>query len=158
MDTLPERPIFLTVPVLTGGVGYRAMQDYYARSFVPTTPPDTELTRLSRTVGTERLVDELLVTFTHSTERAWLAPGVPPTGGRVELPLVAIVEFQDGLIASVHLYWDQASVLVQLGVLDRGSLPLVGAESARTLLAPAALPSNQLIGREPAPLAQGGHP
>jgi SnoaL-like domain len=145
MDTLFEHLVILNVPLLTGGVGYRAVQDYYARHFTPSNPPDTTITLLSRTVGRERLVDELL-TFTHSTELAWLAPGIAPTGGRVELPLVAVVRFRDALIASAHLYWDQASVLVQLAVLERGRLPVAGAESAGKLLDPASVPSNQLIG------------
>jgi carboxymethylenebutenolidase len=145
MDALIEHPVILNLPVLTGGVGFRPVQDYYTRYFIPTNPPDTRLVLISRTVGRDRLVDELLLSFTHSTELAWLAPGIAPTGCRVELPLVAVVQFDDGLIASEHLYWDQASVLVQLGMLDRGRLPIVGAESAGKLLVPTSLPSNRLI-------------
>jgi len=76
----------------------------------------------------------------------WMLPGIAPTGKRVECGLVVIVDFRDGKLASEHIYWDQASVLVQLGLLDPTSLPVVGIESARKL-ADRNLPSNQLIDR-----------
>jgi len=75
-----------------------------------------------------------------------MLPGVPPTGRQVEIPLVAIVHFRDGKLAHEHIYWDQASVLVQLGLLDPANLPVSGVESARKVLDPA-LPSNALIER-----------
>jgi carboxymethylenebutenolidase len=76
----------------------------------------------------------------------WMLPGIAPTGKRVEVPVVTIVQFRDGKLAHEHIYWDQASVLVQLGLLDLGTLPVVGVESARKALAPN-LPSNPLIER-----------
>jgi carboxymethylenebutenolidase len=66
----------------------------------------------------------------------WILPGVPPTGKTVELAVVVIVEFKDGKINSEHIYWDQASLLVQLGLLEEGALPVVGVEAARKLLDP----------------------
>ena len=75
-----------------------------------------------------------------------MLPGVPPTGKRVEVAVVAIVQFKDGKIASERIYWDHASVLVQLGLLNPGTLPVAGVESARKVLDPA-LPSNELIHR-----------
>jgi carboxymethylenebutenolidase len=75
-----------------------------------------------------------------------MLPGVAPTGKRVEVPLVAIVRFREGKLAHEHIYWDQASVLVQIGLLDAAGLPVVGIESARKALDPT-LPANQLIKR-----------
>ncbi|MGA7191421.1 MAG: ester cyclase, partial [Candidatus Acidiferrales bacterium] len=69
-------------------------------------------------------------------EMPWMLPGIPPTNRRVEVPLVAIVRFRNGKLAHEHIYWDQASVLKQLGLLNDPSLPVVGVESARKVLDP----------------------
>jgi len=74
----------------------------------------------------------------------WMLPGIPPTGKRVEVPLVAIVRFREGKLAHEHIYWDQASVLVQLGLLDPAALPVAGVETAHKALNPQ-LPSNKLM-------------
>ena len=78
---------------------------------------------ISRTIGNEQVVDEMVFKFTHTIAMNWMLPGIPPTGKRVEFPLVAIVHFRQGKLAHEHIYWDQASVLVQLGLLDAGNLP-----------------------------------
>ncbi len=109
-------------------------------------PPDTEMVPLSRTIGHDQLVDEMIFKFTHTMRMDWMLPGVAPTGKRVEVPLVAIVRFRDGKLAHEHIYWDQASVLVQLGLLDPSELPVSGVESARKAL-DKRLPSNGLIDR-----------
>ena len=109
-------------------------------------PPDMEMTPVSRTIGTDQLVDEMVISFTHTIEMDWMLPGIPPTGRPVEVPLVVIVRFRDGKLAHEHIYWDQASVLVQLGLLDSEKLPVVGVESARKVLDPAML-ANRLIKR-----------
>jgi carboxymethylenebutenolidase len=101
---------------------------------------------VSRTIGTDRLVDELVFQFTHTIEMDWMLPGIPPTGKRAEVPLVVVVHFREGKLAHEHIYWDQASVLVQLGLLDADALPVAGRESARKVLDPS-LPSNTLIVR-----------
>jgi len=134
------------IPVMTGGIGYSELREFYSRRFIPKMPPDTEIIPVSRTIGTERLVDEMIFRFTHTMEMDWMLPGVPPTGRCVEIPLVAIVNFREGKVAHEHIYWDQASVLVQLGLLDSASLPVAGAETARKVLEPR-LPSNRLIHR-----------
>jgi carboxymethylenebutenolidase len=77
----------------------------------------------------------------------WLLPGIPPTGRRVEIPIVVVVQFREGKIVSEHIYWDQASVLVQVGLIDPEELPVSGAESARKVLDPSSVPSNELIER-----------
>jgi carboxymethylenebutenolidase len=108
---------------------------------------DMELTPISRTIGTDQLVDEMVAKFTHTVWMEWILPGVAPTGKRVEVPVVAIVQFRDGKLAHEHIYWDQASVLVQVGLLDPGTLPVVGVDSARKAIDPN-LPSNTLIERD----------
>ncbi len=146
LDTMVPDAYVNHVPTLTGGVGREALGDFYSRLFIPQMPPDTEIVAVSRTVGTDRLVDEMIFRFTHTIEMAWMLPGLAPTGKRVEIPLVAIVHFRDGKLAHEHIYWDQASVLVQLGLLDRSGLPVAGVETARKVLDPK-LPSNELIER-----------
>ncbi len=134
------------IPVLTGGVGRDALHEFYSQHFIPKMPPDTEMTPISRTVGTDQVVDEMVFSFTHTIEMDWMLPGVAPTGKRVEVPLVAIVHFRDGKLAHEHIYWDQASVLVQVGLLDPAGLPVKGAETAAKALDPS-LPANDLIRR-----------
>ena len=134
------------IPVLTGGVGHEQLREFYSRHFIPRMPPDTAIIPVSRTIGTDRLVDEMIFRFTHTIEMDWMLPGVPPTGKRVEIPLVVVVHFRGEKLAHEHIYWDQASVLVQLGLLDRETLPVVGAESAAKVLDPT-VPSNTLMDR-----------
>jgi carboxymethylenebutenolidase len=147
LSTMTDHPININVPLLTGGVGLEEVRKYYSEHFIPKNPPDTEVTLLSRTVGENRLVDEMIQSFTHTIEMDYMLPGVPPTGRRVEIPVIVVVGFEDGKIASEHIYWDQASVLVQVGLLDPKGLPVVGSESARKMLDPASVPSELLIER-----------
>jgi carboxymethylenebutenolidase len=134
------------IPVMVGGVGHEQLRAFYGRHFIPQIPPDTEMVPVSRTVGTDRLVDEMILRFTHSLRMDWLLPGLAPTGRPVEVPMVVIVHFREGKLAHEHLYWDQASVLVQLGLLDPSGLPVAGAETAHKVLNPG-LPSNELLRR-----------
>ncbi|PYU65419.1 MAG: hypothetical protein DMG49_24310 [Acidobacteria bacterium] len=124
------------VPVLTGGFGKKALRTFYSRDFIPAMPHDTTLTPVSRTVGENQLVDEMIFSFTHTQEIPWMLPGIAPTGRHVEVPLVAIVRFREGKLAHEHIYWDQASVLKQLGLLTDPRLPVFGAETARKVLDP----------------------
>jgi carboxymethylenebutenolidase len=124
------------IPVLTGGYGKTALREFYSERFIPTMPPDTTLTPVSRTVGENQLVDEMIFSFTHTQEMPWMLPGVAPTNRYVEVPLVAIVRFREGKLAHEHIYWDQASVLKQIGLLTDDSLPVRGAETARKVLDP----------------------
>ena len=146
LDTMVPDAYVNHIPVLTGGVGHKQLREFYSKHFIPKMPPDTEIVPVSRTIGAERLVDEMIFRFTHTIEMDWMLPGIAPTGRRVECPLVVIVHFRDGKLANEHIYWDQASVLVQLGLLDAANLPVAGVESARKLADPR-LPSNQLIER-----------
>ena len=146
LTTMVEDAYVNHIPVLTGGVGRDELREFYSKHFIPQMPPDTEMFPISRTIGNNQLVDEMLFKFTHTIRMDWMLPGVAPTGKRVEVPLVAIVQFRDGKLAHEHIYWDQASVLVQLGLIDAGTLPVTGVESARKALDPK-LPSNALMRR-----------
>ena len=146
LNTMVQDAYVNHIPVMTGGVGREELREFYSERFIPQMPPDTKMTPISRTIGEDRLVDEMVFTFTHSIAMDWMLPGIAPTGKRVEVPLVVIVHFRDGKLAHEHIYWDQASVLVQLGLLDASTLPVAGADSARKVL-DATLPSNGLIHR-----------
>ena len=147
LETVVDDPYVNHVPVLTGGVGLEEVRKFYSERFIPQQPPDAEIIPISRTVGNNRVVDELIYGFAHTIEMDWLLPGVAPTGKRVEVPMVVVVQFREGKIVSQHIYWDQASVLVQAGLVNREVLPVSGAESARKVLDPASVPSNELIER-----------
>jgi carboxymethylenebutenolidase len=146
LATMVEDAYVNHIPVLTGGVGKDELREFYSKRFIPQMPPETEMTPVSRTVGEDQLVDEMVFKFTHTIPMDWMLPGVAPTGKRVEVPLVAIVRFRDGKLAHEHIYWDQASVLVQIGLLDASKLPVAGVESARKVLDPT-LPANELMCR-----------
>ena len=105
------------VPVMTGGVGHNALREFYSQRFIPNMPPDTEIVPVSRTIGSDRLVDEMIFRFTHTMEMAWMLPGVAPTGKRVEIPLVAIVHFREGKLAHEHIYWDKLPCWCKSGFL-----------------------------------------
>ncbi len=91
------------IPVMTGGVGKAELREFYAKHFIPQMPPDTEMVPISRTVGHDRLVDEMVFKFTHTITMDWMLPGVAPTGRQVEVALVAIVHFRDGKLAYEHI-------------------------------------------------------
>ena len=146
LATMVEDAYVNHIPVLTGGSGQDELREFYSRHFIPQMPPDTEMTPVSRTIGEDQIVDEMVFKFTHTIQMDWILPGIPPTGKRVEVPLVAIVRVRDGKLAHEHIYWDQASVLVQIGLLDPARLPVVGIESAKKVLDPS-VPANELMRR-----------
>jgi len=151
------------VPTMTGGVGRNELKRFYSQFFIGKNPPDLSIRLLSRTVGVDRLVDEMFVRFTHTTEIPWMLPGVPPTDKCVEIALVSIVSFRGNKLVHENVYWDQASVLVQVGLLDPGlvphkfktaeegreeeveRLPVWGKEAARKVFDEKSVQSNQLI-------------
>jgi carboxymethylenebutenolidase len=146
MATMVSQPYVNHIPTMTGGVGYDQLKRFYAHHFIPVNPPDFRLTPVSRIVGEDTVVDEFIVYFTHTTHIDWMLPGVLPTGRAVEIPMVAIVKFEGDKVAHEHIYWDQAAVLVQIGLIDPRGLPIAGAETARKVL-DKSLPSNDLMGR-----------
>jgi carboxymethylenebutenolidase len=137
MATMTSDPHLNHVASMAGGVGRDGVHAFYRDHLVGKFfPPDVTMTNVSRTVGHDQVVEELVLSFTHTKPVNWILPGVPPTGKRVEVAVVVIVGFKDGKISHEHIYWDQASVLVQIGLLDPKGLPVCGAESARKVLDP----------------------
>lgn len=134
MQTMTKEPYVHHVPMMTGGVGYQAVYNFYKNHFIGKMPADTKIVRISRTIGKDQVVDELIISFTHDREVEYMLPGVSPTGKYIMLPHVVIMNFKDGKIAHEHIYWDQASLLVQVGLLDPGLLPVRGQEQAKRLL------------------------
>jgi carboxymethylenebutenolidase len=135
MKTMVKEPYVHHVPTLTGGIGYEGVYNFYKNNFVGKMPADTKIVRVSRTVGKDQVVDELILSFTHDREIKIMLPGIPPTGKHVELPHVVVMKFDgDNKIAHEHIYWDQASLLAQIGLLDSKSLPVYGIEQTRKLL------------------------
>jgi carboxymethylenebutenolidase len=146
MKTMVPDPYVNHVAVMTGGVGYAEVHRFYKHHFIPKWPKDTKAVRVSRTIGVDQVVDEVIMSFTHDMEMDFIIPGVPPTGKRVEFPVVVVAAFRDGKLAHEHIYWDQATILVQVGLLDPGGLPVTGVEQARKVL-DKTLPSNTLMKR-----------
>src|SRR6516225_5600573 len=146
LATMVANPRVNQVPVMIGGDGKEELHHFYAEHFLSQIPPDTEMVPVSRTIGQGRLVEEMVFRFTHTIPIDWMLPGIPPTGKHVEVAMLVVVQFDDDKLAHEHLYWDQASVLVQLGLLQPEGLPVVGAEGARSVL-DRSIPLNRLIGR-----------
>ncbi|MGW3346322.1 nuclear transport factor 2 family protein [Nonomuraea rubra] len=128
MRTMTDDPTVLHVPTGMGGTGYEGVRDFYRRWFVGRNAADMSIESLSRTVGDDRIVDEMMITFTHDIEIPWILPAVAPTGRRVRVPVIGIVGFEGTAVASERIYWDQAAVLAQVGLLDGdvvGRLPII---------------------------------
>ena len=145
MATMTDEPYVNHVPVMTGGVGAAAVRRFYGDHFIGKWPSDIAISPVSRTVGEEQVVDELVLSFTHDIEMDQLLPGIAPTGRRVRLPFCVVVKFEGGKVAHEHIYWDQASLLVQVGLLDPAELPVTGSEQAENVLDPSANPLNELM-------------
>jgi len=146
MATMTDDPYLNHVPVMTGGIGWEEVRRFYDQVFIGHWPADISMQRVSRTVGTDHVVDELVLSFTHDIVMGQLLPGVPPTGRPVLLAVCVVAGFRDGKLTHEHIYWDQASLLVQVGLLDPAGLPVTGAEQAEKLLAPRGIPANALLG------------
>jgi carboxymethylenebutenolidase len=139
-----EDPYVHHVPTITGGNGTAGVREFYSHHFIGQWPDDTQIQSVSRTVGENQVVDELMMTFTHDRVIDIMLPGVAPTGRRLVVPVVVVVGFQDGKVHHEHIYWDQATVLVQAGLLDPSGLPVVGAEQAQALV-DQSRPKNELL-------------
>ena len=149
MGTMTDDPYVNHVPVMTGGVGREAVRSFYGQHFIGKWPADVQITPVSRTRGDEQVVDELVVSFTHDIEMDQLLPGVAPTGRHVRLPFCVVARFEGDKLAHEHIYWDQASLLAQIGLLDADSLPVTGPEQAENVLDPRAHPLNELMRARP---------
>ena len=134
METMIPEPYVHCVPVMTGGVGGKDVRHFYSEHFINQIPKDAKVTPISRTVGKDQVVDEFILSFTHDTQWDYLLPGIAPTGRHVELPHIVVMKFENGKVAHEHVWWDQASLLVQVGLLDPANLPVAGVEQAKELL------------------------
>lgn len=136
MATMTDNPHLHNLATMGGGTGKQGVRTFYRDKLIGQFfPPDVEMKSISRTVGHDQIVDELVISFTHTAVMDWMLPGVPPTGKFVEVAFAVIVGFSEGKVSHEHIYWDQATVLVQIGLLDPTGLPVVGAESARKVRA-----------------------
>jgi hypothetical protein len=139
-----ETPSVTYTPTLQGASGIDALHQFYETSFLRCKPPSMRLRLLSRTIGADRVVDELYMAFKHTQEMPWILPRVPPTDRQVEIIVISIATLHGGKLYAEHVYWDQASVLLQIGLIDpkfipqsangAGSLPVIGSEAARKIL------------------------
>lgn len=143
--TMTDYPMLIHVPVNSGATGRAELRRFYEEIFIPQLPPDAELQLLSRSVGQNRLIDEFILRFTHTLRMDWFAPGIEATGRRLVVPHVAVISFENDKISSEHIYWDQATVLMQMGLLNK-RLPVIGDTQCDRLL-DANVPVNQLIKR-----------
>ena len=144
MATMVATPYVNHIPTMAGGVGHDQLKRFYKYHFIGKNPDDTTMIPVSRTVGTDSIVDEFVFKFTHTCAIDWMLPGIEPTGRPVEIPMVAIVRFEGDKLVHEHIYWDQASVLVQIGKLDPAGLPVAGADTARKVM-DKGLPSNTML-------------
>ncbi len=159
IGTMASNPSVLHVPTMTGGFGQQELHRFYDKFFIPNNPASMRITLVSRTVGSDKVVDEIIISLTHTCEVPWLLPGIPPTNKFIEVALVSVVAIRGLQLEWKRLYWDQASVLVQAGLLDArlgavglgqngvSCLPIVGNEGAKKVLegAEGGLPYNGLI-------------
>jgi len=157
LAAMVSEPHVTYVPTGTGGIGRRALFHFYKDFFIPGSPPTLQIRLISRTSGVDRVVDEMVVSFRHTQEVPWILPGVPPTNKLVQIAVVSIVAIRGGKLMHEHVYWDQASVLIQIGALDPSyvpkalaskgckKLPMMGADAAKKVLDVNSVPSNDLI-------------
>ena len=146
MATMTDDPYVNHVPTMMGGVGREGVARFYADHFIGHWPDDTAIEPVSRTVGAQRVVDEMVMTFTHDIVMDAFLPGVPPTGRRVSVAVVVIMGFDGAKVAYEHIYWDQATVLAQIGLLDEAALPITGMMQAHKVT-DKSLPANELLRR-----------
>ena len=137
LETMAPNPHLVNVPTMVGGHGAESVRTFYAKRLIGQFfPPDVNFETISRTYSQERLVDELIISFTHTTRIDWMLPGIKPTGKHVEVVFVVIVGIEGEKVSYEHIYWDQANVLVQLGLLDPTGLPVTGTGAAAKLRNP----------------------
>ncbi len=146
MSTMTAEPFVNHVPTMMGGVGGTGVADFYDNWFIGHWPDDTQIISVSRTVGADTVVDEMVIDFTHDVQMDALLPGIPPTGRAVRLPVVVVMGFEGDKVAYERIYWDQATLLVQVGLIDETSLPVTGVVQAEKVL-DKDLPANELLRR-----------
>lgn len=132
LATMADNPFIFMAPILSGGLGPEGVRKFYG-VVLTHLPEDFDRDLLTITIGHDKVVVEEILSFTHSIEMNWILPGIAPTGRRVEVPLVVICTFKNGKLESERAYWDNASMLAQIGVLDPGDLPITTTENVSRL-------------------------
>jgi carboxymethylenebutenolidase len=138
MATMTADPTVIHVATSVGARGRDSVRAFYRDYFIGHQASDMALQPTSRTVTTESLVDEMTISFTHDAVIPWILPGLEPTGRRVTVPIVVVIAMRDGLVDNEHIYWDQATVLAQLALIETRGLPVIGAGQAEALRSDAA--------------------
>jgi carboxymethylenebutenolidase len=139
LATMTDNPYVICVPVGKGGYGVEGVRQFYAQEFFRGMAADTKMTPVAQTIADAVLIDESVIAFTHDVPMEWILPGIAPTGRWVEFAMIAVISYANGKIASERLYWDQATLLAQLGVIDPATPSVCGPEAAQLLLDPAKL-------------------
>ncbi|KAF2194598.1 NTF2-like protein [Zopfia rhizophila CBS 207.26] len=155
--TSEPKPFVNYTPTMTGGVGIEELKRFYTEFFLVNSPPNFHMRLVSRTIGVDRIVDELYIQFKHTVPMPWILPGITPTNHKVEIVVVSIVGMRGGKIWHERMYWDQASVLFQVGLLDPDDvpekykkdglemLPIAGSEAARKIMDVESEDTNDMI-------------
>ncbi|EWG44812.1 carboxymethylenebutenolidase [Fusarium verticillioides 7600] len=163
MSTMVQEPYVNHVPTMTGGIGREKLTAFYRDHFIFQNPPDTETYLISRSLGIDRVIDEFLFICTHHSQIDWLAPGIPPTGRKLEVPFTAVVNIRGDRLYHEHIGWDQGTVLAQLGLMpsylpyphplpnSQGQekleyrVPVAGVETANKMRDKEAVESNEMF-------------
>ncbi|KAJ7781662.1 NTF2-like protein [Mycena metata] len=154
MGTMVAEPYVNHVPTLAGGVGRKQLSAFYRDHFIFINPKDASMQTISRTIGSDRVVDEFIMHATHDTQIDWLLPGVPPTGKKLAIPMVGVINIRGDRLYHEHIWWDQGTALMQAGIIPTHipldgktlRLPIAGAESATILIDERSVPQNEMLG------------
>ncbi|KAF8514973.1 hypothetical protein JB92DRAFT_2811096 [Gautieria morchelliformis] len=160
MGTMVAEPYVNHVPTMTGGTGRKELSAFYRDHFIFSNPTDIAFEPVSRTVGADRIIDEYILTMTHDRIVDCILPGVPPSGRKVAIPMISVVNVRGDRLHHEHIWWDQAGALKQVGVIpthtpyplpdgkQRLCLPIAGAETARLLADETDGRSNEMLGED----------
>ncbi|KAJ6510253.1 NTF2-like protein [Mycena vitilis] len=154
MGTMVAEPYVNHVPTLAGGIGRKQLSAFYRDHFIFNNPKDTSMQSISRTVGSDRVVDEFIFHATHETQLDWLLPGVPPTGKKFAIPMLGVINIRGDRLYHEHIWWDQGTACMQVGIIPTHvpfdgktlRLPIAGVESATLLIDERAAPPNEMMG------------
>jgi carboxymethylenebutenolidase len=119
LATMVEDASVCHVPTGSGGAGKSVLRRFYRDEFIPSIPEDWGITLSKRLVTENHIAEEAKLRFHHTRQMDWFLPGIAPTAKLIEIEIVIFVDFRDGLMAAERIYWDQASVLRQIGMLPQ---------------------------------------
>jgi carboxymethylenebutenolidase len=117
LATMVEDASVCHVPTGSGGTGKGVLRRYYRDEFIPSIPEDWTLTLRNRQATEHGIAEEARLRFHHTNQMDWFLPRIAPTGRLIEIDIVVFIDFRDGLMAAERIYWDQASVFRQIGLL-----------------------------------------